>query len=577
MATPQLPELSQSLHHVDLGHLQIVARAWDLELAARDARSGLQDLIVHLLDPQRLQRVIDQLPEEARAAFWDLFDHAGCLSWALFTRRHGALRELGPARRDRERPYLAPASPTEVLWYRGLLGRSFLNTPDGPQEFAYIPKDFLAMLPEINPRIMKELGRLASAKEQTTSFPASDLVLDDACTILSALRNGLSPEPFLLGQGPVSEFSSAYPHFLEKLLSAAGLVDPSGMPSPEPVRNFLESGRVEALATLVQTWLNSPQLNELFFLPDLDMEGEIRNNPLQTRQICLDFLSAAPSQLIKLAGVSTPTEAGSATGSRPYVSLASFSAAIRQHHPDFQRPAGDYDSWFIRQRSSGRYLRGFEHWDQVEGALIRFIICGPLHWLGLVDLASEDSDLADPNFRYSAFRFSRLAPVLFHGEAHAGLSVEAERWLTRSDGRILVPRLSSRAARYQIARFCTWEKVDRSGYHFRLLPASLERAQKQGLKISHLLALFRKMAELTPPNIVRALERWEERSREVVVEKLLVLRVKDPEILQALRSGRAARFLGDPLGPTAILVKPGAAEAVLNMLMEMGYLGEILE
>lgn len=577
MAAPQLPELSQSLHHVDLGHLQIVARAWDLELSARDARSGLQDLIVHLLNPQRLQRVIEQLPQEARAAFWDLLDHDGCLSWALFTRRHGALREIGPARRDRERPYLAPASPTEVLWYRGLLGRSFLNTPDGPQEFAYIPKDFLTLLPEITPKRITEFGRLATSQQQTTPFPAGDLILDDACTVLAAFRNALSAEPFLLGQGPASEFASAYPRFLEKLLSAAGLVDPSGMPSPEPVRSFLESGRGEALVSLVHTWLNSPQLNELFFLPDLEMEGEIRNNPLQTRQTCLDFLSSAPSQRITLAGEITPSEASPAAGSRPYVSLASFIAAIRQHHPDFQRLAGDYDSWFIRQLSSGLYLRGFEHWDQVEGALIRFIICGPLYWLGLVDLASEDSDSADPNFRYSAFRFSRLAPALLRGEAPATTLVETERWLIRSDGRILVPRPSSRAARYQIARFCNWEKVDRAGYHFRLLPASLQRAQKQGLKISHLLALFRKMADLTPPNILRALERWEERHREVVVEKVLVLRVKDPEILQALRSGRAARFLGDPLGPTAILVKPGAVEAVLNVLIEMGYLGEILE
>ncbi len=577
MAVLQLPELSQSLHHVDLGHLQIIARAWALELSARDARSGLQDLIAHLLNPQRLQQVIDELPEEARAAFWDLLDHGGCLSWALFTRRHGALREVGPARRDRERPYLAPASPTEALWYRGLLGRSFLNTPDGPQEFAYIPKDFLALLPEIPPKKLREFGRLASAQEQTTPFLAGDLILDDACTVLAASRNALRPEPFLLGQGPVSEFASAYPRFLEELLSAAGLIDPSGMPSPEPVRSFLESGRGEALASLVRTWLNNAQLDELLLLPDRVVEGEIRNNPLETRRICLDFVSSAPSQRIKLTGELLPEQAGPAESSRPFVSLASFIAAIRQHHPDFQRLAGDYDSWFIRQRSSGLYLRGFEHWDQVEGALIRFIICGPLHWLGLVDLASEDSDLADPNFRYSALRFSHQSPALLNGEAPGSALVETERWLTRSDGRILVPRLSSRAARYQIARFSTWEKVDRAGFHYRLLPASLERAQKQGLKISQLLALFRKMAELMPPNIVRALERWEEHSREVVVEKVTILRVKDPEILQALRSSRAARFFGDPLGPTAILVKPGAIEAVLNVLIEMGYLGEILE
>ena len=45
-------------------------------------------------------------------------------------------------------------------------------------------------------------------------------------------------------------------------------------------------------------------------------------------------------------------------------------------------------------------------------------------------------------------------------------------------------------------------------------------------------------------------------------------------MLQRLRSSRAARFLGDPLGPTTVIVKPGAASKVLSILAEMGYLGE---
>ena len=59
--------------------------------------------------------------------------------------------------------------------------------------------------------------------------------------------------------------------------------------------------------------------------------------------------------------------------------------AVHQQQPDFQRPAGDYDSWFLRDQQSGEFLRGFEHWDEVDGALLRYLICGPLHWLGGVD------------------------------------------------------------------------------------------------------------------------------------------------------------------------------------------------
>jgi hypothetical protein len=60
------------------------------------------------------------------------------------------------------------------------------------------------------------------------------------------------------------------------------------------------------------------------------------------------------------------------------------------------------------------------------------------------------------------------------------------------------------------------------------------------------------------------------------VEQVFVLRLSSPEILQELRASRAARFLGDPLGPTTVIVKPGAREKVLAALTEMGYLGEIV-
>ena len=56
-----------------------------------------------------------------------------------------------------------------------------------------------------------------------------------------------------------------------------------------------------------------------------------------------------------------------------------------------------------------------------------------------------------------------------------------------------------------------------------------------------------------------------------------MLRLSSPEILQALRSSRAARFLGETLGPAAVAVKPNAGEKVLAVLAELGYLGEMVE
>ena len=79
-------------------------------------------------------------------------------------------------------------------------------------------------------------------------------------------------------------------------------------------------------------------------------------------------------------------------------------------------------------------------------------------------------------------------------------------------------------------------------------------------------------AQSVPPAIARALERWEERGAEARLEQATVLRLKSPEMLQELRASRVARFLGDPLGPVAVIVKPGAWEKVQRFLAEQGYL-----
>jgi hypothetical protein len=58
---------------------------------------------------------------------------------------------------------------------------------------------------------------------------------------------------------------------------------------------------------------------------------------------------------------------------------------------------------------------------------------------------------------------------------------------------------------------------------------------------------------------------------------LYVLQVNSAAALKALRSSRAARYLGEPLGPTSIAIKAGAGPQVLQVLVELGYLGTLDE
>ncbi len=66
------------------------------------------------------------------------------------------------------------------------------------------------------------------------------------------------------------------------------------------------------------------------------------------------------------------------------------SSAGQTKVPRLPAPAGDYDSWFIKRASDGQYLRGFAHWEEVDGALIKYFITDILHWLGQVDLSAAE-------------------------------------------------------------------------------------------------------------------------------------------------------------------------------------------
>ena len=556
-----MPELIHNLQGRDLGHLRIVAELWGVEFTAPDAHIGLQRLVPVLLDAENLEEVLSTLPVEATRALDDLMHHQGRIPWALFTRRYGEVREIGPGKRDRERPYLNEnASASEALWYRGLVGKAFFESPGGPEEFAYIPEDLLPFMPLVETPSIPSLGRPATQQEKARLMPANDRLLDDVCTMLAGIRMGMKPleiDPYLrCGK------ASPYPltaDALLKLLRVAGLLDSINQVNPDPVRVLLEAQPGKALVMLFEAWLRSAEFDELRLTPGLIMEGHWRNDPLQTRQAVIDFISTVPGA----------TETRPDEKLRPFWSLGSFVSAVYQVAPDFQRPAGDYDSWYIRKTESEAFLRGFEHWHDVDGALLKFMVGGPLHWLGILDLAMPENGQV-----VSAFRFSSWANDLLNFQAPESLPVEEQSVTVRADGRLRMPPQTSRVGRYQLARFCEWQGYKDEFYRYRMTPASLEKAQKQGLRVEHLLALLARYAQAVPPSLVTALKRWDTQGSLARIDRLLVLRVRQPEALQALRSSSAQRFLGESLGPTAVVIKPGGWEKVSMALAELGYLAD---
>jgi hypothetical protein len=141
-----MPNLEKILPQDDLGYLKIVASFWGLELESDSPPQAAEELAAALCDAELLEEIVSTLPEEAQTALGALIDSSGRIAWDSFTRRFGELRQVGPGKRDREKPHLRPISATEILWYRALLARAFFETERGPQEFAFIPDDVLEAL-----------------------------------------------------------------------------------------------------------------------------------------------------------------------------------------------------------------------------------------------------------------------------------------------------------------------------------------------------------------------------------------------------------------------------------------------
>lgn len=542
-----MPNLHQTLRSTDLDFLRRIARIWKIELDSQSFPAALKEIEQKVTDKDLFTEILEALPTDVKAGWKFLLEHHGKETWSIFTRQFGEFRAFGLAKRDREAPDLNPASVVEALWYRGLIGRAFLNIAPEPQEYAYIPDEFLSFIQDSPHEDFLLLPRPAAEVETRLPIKASDRILDDATEMLAALRMGRSLEYANLLRHP------AYQDFLISLLTAASLITPEHIPDPAHLKDFLASTRSKALLSLYQTWLASTSLNDLHRLPGLLFEGNWSNDTVVPRKLLISLL----------------TQLDPST----WWSTSSLISQVKENQPDFQRPAGDYDSWFIRDAKTNAHLHGVENWEKIEGSLLRYLIAGPLHWLGVVDLAYSEK-----NSRPMAFKLSNFGKDLLKGTAPTACPEEDGLITLTTEDTIHVPVNTPRAIRYQIARFGTLLHQTATEAKYRISPASLRQAAEQGLNVNHLTQLLQQAkVKNIPPALVQQLERWEKYGVEASVHQVTLLRLARPEILPLLqKNARASRCLGEVLNPKTIVVKPGSVENLRQVLAEMGFLADIL-
>jgi hypothetical protein len=550
-------DLERTYLDYDFSLLHAIADQAGVSLSAPNPRAAAVELAAALKAPGALELLLDRvLDDPARAALAALLEHQGRHPAAAFIRRFGDVRPLGPNALDRERPWETPATAAEALYFNGLAGRAFMDSEQGPQEFFYIPSDLMPLLPAMtSPLTVHPAQAVAPADPAAPETRiASSVLVDDAVTLLAAIQCSPGRRPASAGLGhhlrlPVFDFLSA-------LLAELALITADDKLDPENVKPFLQSARPDQLRRLADAWRDSRAWNDLLHVPGLRPEpGSWTNDPVATRVFLLRLCADLPGG--------------------EWRSLDSFVAFVHDYHPDFQRPAGEYDSWYIRDASTGDYVRGFDNWERVEGALIRYLLTGPMHWLGLVDT------------RPDSFRLSLIFHAFARGEPWQ-IADKPARIICKHDGTLIVSRSVNRYDRFQAARIGDWRtrparaaandgaEAKDADYEYCLTGTALQNAMAQGITAKHITAFLRRTCEHAPGHILDMVERWGRNGIEARASQIVILRLAHPDVLeQLMRSPKTRRWLGEAIGESAVEVKDW--EKLREAMAEIGIVGEFVE
>ncbi len=321
-----------------------------------------------------------------------------------------------------------------------------------------------------------------------------DALARDAFVILSYLRNhDVRARKGALTSRELRQLQSrlSYPtdpqrlSFLCHLCEQAGLIHQEGglWKLTGKAAYWLREGGLARCRVFYRTWLEDKDWNELWLMPGVHCEDTgWRNDPVLARKAILNYLAKCPIDT--------------------WLTMTSFMGSIHEMDPDFMRPDGDYNSWYIRDTYTGQYLMGFGAWDKVEGVLIRYLLEGPLLWLGVVAIGHDQEAQRASCFMLTA-----------QGAAICGWhEIEEEPMqpiVVQSDFQVFVPHSASWYDRFLLERFAHWIEEKEGVTRYVIRADSVRTCLERGATWKQILAFLRRATgNRVPASVQRALQAW---------------------------------------------------------------------
>lgn len=548
--------LRSALIDEPLPRLMAIAEAWDLFLEAATPRELAEKLPAIMAVADNIERAKTMLPAEALTALEVLLAADGRMPVAVFERRFGVLRQMGPGKLERERPWINPINSTETLWYRGFIFRGFDRST--PPNTVYYFADELKQLLQRETKTKRPIGigkqqdtdiNLESAQNGPNGSGAltHNAFLDDVVTLLTFIQNS---EVLLKsgGEWAVSAQTQVLPmlrdqdtgrftfllHLLKRLKWLRDSNEGGRLRlASQPVIEWLQSPAEVQLRSLYEAWRNDPTWNDLAHVPELlfDMAHTWRNNPLQERE--------------NLLGLWADWLRQSESNQPPAQQLAHFRDFVKHTHPDFARPDGRYDTWYIRDASTRDFLHGFVNWDRIEGGLIDYVLQGPLQWFA-PQVAPSDKNV------------SMAHALQFDPQAYANILISPHR----------------RFERFQLARVADWQYTKLDHYVYRITPNALARAKEQGIAPERVIDFLQRNSGQTLPIYLKmAIQRWGERGNEIKLEQMAVFRTKEAAVLDQILSLPTLQHIKfERLTPTCFICQQNDQEFIQRAIAQNGLL-----
>jgi hypothetical protein len=269
-----------------------------------------------------------------------------------------------------------------------------------------------------------------------------------------------------------------------------------------------------------------------------------------------------------------------------WVRLEDLFELLRLAWPRFDQSAwlGPYygsthNDWFLETgvQQPGQASAREVPWPLAQGAFTRFLIGGPLHWLGLADLSLKDDSVV-------AFRLHGLADLYWErvdvvpAPRHTSSSptrtpasaVSLEQYAIEVD-----PSTTNIQVHTFLDRIARLENAAEDRFLYRLDRQAVYESFQSGLTLADLRGEWERLMPVAMPEEIgaRLAEWWGDYGRIRVYEDLTVVEFTDDFTLEEIKVATSlSEFVVAEISPRLVIVPASAVASLMAELEKAGYM-----